>query len=344
MNIFTNTLLTVQFISKALATNREKGTYHLYVQKTAAEEIKKSYELNDGSITRIHYLKIQWYMATTLYLGEVLSELRPEKLIETEKKSLIWLGALIAITDLIVDEFNMDSDKLTRLMTNEAERSRSDLSAIEQVLLLYYRRLLTVISKEKAETIHDFSLLKPQIDSQAQLSTGLTKETVMEHTRKKGGTALLLIASLLFDLTEKNKAAFYQLGTFIQLMNDSQDLPKDIRNGITTFISFQKSYKDIQKLLEEEFRKTAVLFHGSGFPEAGVFRLLFYFHAMLTGINYKLRSYSRITHNVMDADKFRNTDKSKFSVHMFSPESIIYCLPRVFKFTINLYKERAPHS
>ncbi|RLD87687.1 MAG: hypothetical protein DRJ02_05780 [Bacteroidetes bacterium] len=335
MNYFTNSLITIRFISKAFATNREKGTYHLYVQKTAAEEIKKSHELNDGSIIRIHYLKIQWYMATTLYLGELLSELRPEKLTQDEKRSLIYMGALIAITDLMVDELQLPYKKIKQLMTDEAERQRNDLTAIERILLLYYRKLLTIINNDQKKDIHDFSLLKPQIDSQAQLSGTMTEDEVVTQTHEKGGTALLLVASLLFEMDEKNRTAFYQLGAFIQLMNDSQDLPKDLRNGVTTFVSFQNSYDDIRQVLEKEFEKTVIIFSANDFPEKGVYRLLFYLHALLTGIEYKLLCYGKITDGVVDADRIIRTDKSDFRVSAFSLNSIIYCFPKILKFDNN---------
>lgn len=335
MSYFTNSLLTIRFVSGALAANREKGACHRYVKKIAANEIRKSHELNDGSISRTDYLKIQWYMVTTLYLGKLLSQLRPEKLTPDEKRSLIYLGALMAVTDLMVDDHQLEKEKLIRLMTNEQERKRNDLSAIERILLLYYQQLLTVIDKDKKKMIHDFSLLKPQIESHNQHSGNITESEAMEHTRRKGGSALLMVASLLFNMTEQNKVTFYQLGVFIQLMNDSQDLPKDIRSGITTFISFQNSYEDIRQILEEEFKKTAILFSDNDFPEKGVYRLLFNFHALLTGIAFKLHRYSDITGNTIDSGRIQRTDKTRFRIHMFSLNSMTYCLPKILKFDTN---------
>jgi hypothetical protein len=332
MSVFKNIPLTVKFISGIAAVNNEKGAYHRQVQKAAAKEITKSREIGTRSLTPLHYLKIQWYMATTLFLGELLCVLRTNKLSQNEKLSLIYLGALIAITDMMVDDFRINRDKLTRLMTEEKERSRKDLSAIEQILLLYYRQLLTVISEEKKKTIHDFSLLKPQVDSQEQLSGAMTEKEIMEQTRKKGGTALLLVASLLFDINNKNKDAFYQLGYFIQLMNDSQDLPKDIRNGVTTLIPFQKTYKDISSVLHKEFHETARLFYESEFPQYSVYRLLFNFHAMLTGIGFKLVRYAAITNGVIDPALIKSTDKSRFRIKMFSPQAIAYCLPKIISY------------
>ena len=113
---FKNSILTLKFVVKVLAVNREKGAYHSYVKKAASYEIRKSYDLNNGSISKLDFLKIQWYMATTLYLGELLTELRPTKLTEQEKKSLIYSGALMAITDLMVDDHQLGSGKLIAIL------------------------------------------------------------------------------------------------------------------------------------------------------------------------------------------------------------------------------------
>ena len=336
MSILKNLPLTVRFISGAAAVNNEKGSTHKYVLKMAAPEIEKSRKIGINKLTRLDFLKIQWYMATTLYLGELLSGLRPEKLSLQEKKSLIYLGALMAVTDLMVDDFQLGKERISRLMTSEEERKRDDLSAIERILLIYYQQLMTVVGENQKKIIHDFSLLEPQIDSGKQISDTLTEEEVMEQTRKKGGTALLLVASLLFDITGKNKSAFYQLGSFIQFLNDSQDLPRDIRNSVLTFVHFQESYEELSGILNKEFQKTARVFYESEFPEENVYRLLFYFHAMLTGILFKLDRYAGLTNGVIDTEKIKNTDKSFFRVPMFSAGSIAFCLPKIIGYRNNL--------
>ena len=333
MNIFTNSILTLKFITKVLAVNREKGAYHSYVKKAASYEIGKSHDLNDGSITKLDFLKIQWYMVTTLYLGELLTELRQNKLTKQEKKSLIYSGALMAITDIMVDDHQLGSEKLIALLSGETF-DHEDLSSIENVFILYHNKLVSIISKKKVLTIQNFSLRKPHIESQSQLKTVLTEDEAINHTRKKGGTALLLTASLILDINEKNEAAIYQLGAFIQYMNDSQDIYKDVKAGITTFVSYCSTFDEVNKTLRREFRKTEELFHKTTYPEYGVYKLLFYLNGMYAGIAYKNTQFARITGNEIDRSLINKLDKEQFRINLFSLTSINYCLPGMLKFKI----------
>jgi len=333
MNIFTNSILTLKFVTKVFAVNRENGAYHSYIKKVASYEIRKSHDLNDGSISRLDFLKIQWYMVTTLYLGELIAELRPNKLTEQEKMSLIYSGALMAITDLMVDDHQLGSEKLIALLSGEAF-DHEDLSPVENVFILYHNKLVSIISKKKVQTIQNFSLRKPHIESQSQLITDLTEDEVINHTRKKGGTALLLTASLILDINKKNEAAIYQLGTFIQYMNDSQDIYKDIQSGITTFVRYCDTFDEVNKTLEREFRKTEELFQKKTYPVYGVYKLLFYLNGMYAGITYKNTQYARITGNEIDRSLINKLDKEQFRVNLFSLTSINYCLPRLLTFKL----------
>jgi len=331
MSLFINSVLTLKFVFKVIAVNRENGSYHSYVKKVAVNEIRKSHDLNDGSISKLDFLKIQWYMVTTLYLGELLTELRPNKLTKQEKKSLIYLGALIAITDLMVDDHQLTSEKLTELLSGNSF-DHKHLSPIERVFILYHHKLISNLSVEKAVIIQDFAFRKPQIESQSQLKSDLTEEEVIENTTKKGGAALVLIASLLFDTTEPNEAAIYQLGVFIQYLNDSQDIYKDIKAGITTFVSYRTTFNEINKTLSEEFSKTIESFTKTNYSVKGVCHLLFYINALFTGVSYKVESYSKIAGEIIDIEKIRQMDKSIFNTNMLSLKSVEYCIPKIITF------------
>ena len=331
MSLFVNSVLTLKFIVKVFAVNRENGSYHSYVKKVAANEIRKSYELNDGNISRLDFLKIQWYMVTTLYLGELLTELRPNKLTKQEKKSLIHLGALIAITDLMVDDHQLTSEKLTELLSGNSF-DHKHLSSIESVFILYHDKLISNLSEEKAVIIQDFAFRKPQIESQSQLKSDLTEEEVIEHTTQKGGSALVLIASLLFDTTLPDESAIYQLGVFIQYLNDSQDIYKDIKSRIITFVSYQTTFNEINKTLSEEFSKTIESFTKTNYSVKGVYHLLFYINALFIGVCYKVESYSKIAGEIIDIEKIRQIDKSIFNTNMLSLKTVVYCIPKIITF------------
>jgi len=328
-----NFILLTRFILKVRAVNREKGKYHRLVKKVAEKEFSYLHEIHDGSVDRLYFLKIQWYMVTNLYLGELIAGLRPQKLTNNEKNTLIYLGALMAITDLMIDDLKVKPERITVLLKGNYDTSENP-SAFEQVFVLFHQKLIANIDKEKAAYIQDFSLREPQLDSKTQMHEELTEFEVHEITRKKGGTAILLTTSLLFDITERNQEAFYHLGAFIQYMNDSQDIFKDAHAGITTFISFCNNFDEVNARLKQEFDQTTALFLQTDFPRKSLYELLFNLNALYTAMLYKNKEFSRKHSNTIDIDNLRSIDRSRFNVQMFSVKSLLFCVPRILTYAI----------
>lgn len=331
MKIIKNSKLLLKFASKVRAVNRENGSYHRYVNKIAQNEIARSHQFNDGSISQLHFLKIQWYMVTNLYLGELLSELRPKGITNKEKETLVYLGALMAITDLMVDDHQIDSQRISILLKGD-NNELLQLSAIEKVFILYHEKLLSITDSKKAFLIKDFSMRKPQIESQTQLKKDLSEAEIHALTRNKGGTAILLTASLLFEITEKNKAAFYQLGAFIQYLNDSQDMYKDMNAGITTFVSFCTNYNQVNERLKLEFDKTTTLLQQTEYETGDLYRLIFYLQALYVGVLYKNTEFAKITGNRIDNLSQPQLSKDQFRTKIFTPSSLRFCIPRILSF------------
>ncbi len=331
MSNLKNSFLLIKFISKVRAVNIEHGSYHKYAKSIAALEISNAQKINDGSITRLHLLKMQWYMATNLYLGELLAELRPQHLRLNEKMSLIYLGALMAITDLMVDDHQLGYKRVSLLLNGETiEPNR--LTAIEKVFIFYYEKLLSGIDDKKKQLIKDFTMLKPQIESHLQLNETESEAAIHKLTREKGGTAILLTAALLIKITKKNKEAFLQLGAFIQYLNDSQDIFKDARSGMTTFVSFCNSFSEVNDKLKQEFEQTTALLLQTDFSPENLYKLLFYMHALYTGVLYKNNLFARKLCNTIDVGDIRLMEKTTFRIPMFSVKSLVFCLPRILMF------------
>lgn len=331
MKSIKNIRLLIKFAVRVWAVNRENGSHHRYVNKIAQHEISRSHQINDGSIQKLHFLKIQWYMATNLYLGELLAEIRPQSLTKKEKQSLIYLGALMAITDLMLDDHQLGQKRISHILSGVLSDS-SQLSAIEKIFVLYHEKLLSIIDNKKAYFIRDFSMRKPQIDSQKQMADDVSEAKVHELTRNKGGTAVLLTASLLIEITDKNESAFYQLGAFIQYLNDSQDAYKDIKTGIKTYVCFYDTFDQINERLKLEFNKTVRLLQQSGFESSDVYRLLFYLQAMLVGVAYKNLEIAKITGNRIKNLYHPQLSKKQFSIKLFSPSSLKFCIPKIICF------------
>lgn len=74
-----------------------------------------------------------------------------------------------------------------------------------------------------------------QAASQEQFDAHITNERIQEITFEKGGNAVLLCKFYLdMDAGEAESAAWYRLGTLIQLSNDLFDIYKDTQAGIHT--------------------------------------------------------------------------------------------------------------
>ena len=58
MALLNNFNLLIRFITKVRAVNRENGQYHKLVKQIAAAEIQQSEAISDGSIEKLHFLKI----------------------------------------------------------------------------------------------------------------------------------------------------------------------------------------------------------------------------------------------------------------------------------------------
>jgi hypothetical protein len=331
MVLLKNVRLLTRFAKKARGVNNENGHYHSLVKKIAAQEFSIIHNMNDGSLDRLHLLKTQWYMATNLYLGEIIAGLRPQHLTASENRALIYLGALMAITDMMVDDFKFKTEKISLLLKGEFN-DHGQLSVIEHAFIMFHNKLISNINKEKASFIQDFSLRKPQIESKSQLNKVHSETVINEITRRKGGTAVLLTAALLLEITKKNQKAFYQLGAFIQYLNDSQDIYKDAKAGITTFVSYCSSFDEVNQKLSEEFSQTKALFHATDFPEKNIYELLFYIHAMYVGILYKNKDFAIRHGSAINLKEIRNLERKEHMVNIYSLKSFRYCFPKILLF------------
>ncbi|MDP4282680.1 MAG: hypothetical protein Q8867_11120, partial [Bacteroidota bacterium] len=115
---------------------------------------------------------------------------------------------------------------------------------------------------------------------------------------------------------------------------DSQDLPRDIREGVTTFVRFKKSFLEIEKELacrKEELFKS---FCQTGLPPERINDFLFVFECFYWGILYKVRFYKRICSDDLDPRKIRSFPQSRFRIPPDSLRFFWFCLPRAMRFNL----------
>ncbi len=317
--------------------NNTFGIYHWYVKHAARETIQKSRLLNDGSIRDRVYKKIQWYMVEMVLAGELLAKLANRSITKKERESLIYLGSVMALFDSIVDDYKLDKESVYRLFDNIiSPENRIDTnikSSIEKIFYLYLDSLIITTEKERwLEMKKHFYLIRFQMQSDQQLKENITEEKVIGITRGKGGVSLLLCSALILPSSDQVDKALYELGVFIQMMNDCQDIYKDTVEGITTFVHFRKSYNEIIDKLDEQRIKTFNEIKSLPFSYRGRSEIIFNFNAMFIVICHKLHKYAEACGNNLDFKTIASMNRRDFRINPFSPETISSCFGRIMKF------------
>lgn len=311
--------------------HRQKGGFHAYVNTVSRATIERSRELNDGSVPEKIYLKKQWYKVSTLFLGQLLSNLLGVPLARVEKKRLIYLGAAMGLCDVLVDDHKITRDRITSILTN---KPLSGLTCIEQIFSLYYHELISFVPEEKREAFISVFLsgVDWQIKSLRQFSHKIKEEEVQEITVGKGGVSIVLCSLVLNNGDALSESSMMSLGAFIQAMNDAQDLPKDAREELLTFVSFKKNFEEVFKALDvfkiQAFNEVRAL--NLPFKQKETF--CFNFYAMYTAICFKLHSYKEVLEDELDFKKTKQLDKSSFAVNPYSWRSLRFCLVKILEF------------
>lgn len=331
MQLFSNIYHLFKLSAKIFAANRENGAYHRHAQKIAQSQILQSARLNDGSVGEKIFKKTQWYMVSTLFMGELLAGLLGRKLTENDEKALVFLGAAGGLADALIDDYKLGKAQMLALL--ETDRSPGK-TAIEKIYQLYLYSLMRCLSQEKTSRMkrHVNDLFHWQAESLKQFGTGLSEEQVEAITNGKGGLFLLLCVVVLSDEDSGLETAVYRLGGFIQLMNDTQDIYKDACDGICTFVSFKTGYSEVFSFLEEKKQACFRLIKALNYSKANKSRFLFCFYAMYIGIVFKLRHYTRLTSGNLDLKEISNRKKEDFRVATFSAGSLAFCIPKIMRF------------
>lgn len=314
--------------------NRQDGRYQAAVLKKAGDVISAATALDDGSLPPLLFKKIQWYMTELLITGSLLSGLRLKKLSQGEERQFIYLGAIMALFDAMVDDqlpSTVPAQSLNHFINKDYHTG--GLSSIEKIFLLYSERFTeNVDSSTWIELERHFEKIRYQLESKSQAVGEPGEEELMRLTIGKGAASLLLCYALLFPADEKNERAMFELGALIQLMNDAQDVYKDASRGITTFMAFRTNWKDAETVLEKHMAGTCKAFLESAFPRKRLYPFLFQINAMLVLIRYKLEYYSGITNNILDIKSVSAMSREDFRVRLFSFKALVYSIPRILAF------------
>ena len=317
--------------------NNTFGSYHRYVNRVAGDTIRQSLMLNDGSIPERIYKKIQWYMVEAVIMGEMLACMTNIPISKRDRESLVYLGALMALFDVMVDDFRLDRDIIKKLLDNAFSPAviivTDDITAIEKVYYLYLDKLIATIDKEHLLKITEhLGLIKMQMESAEQYSKSISEESVTSITAGKGGVSALICSAFLHQRSDSFIKAVYEIGAFIQMMNDCQDIHKDTVDGIRTFVHFRNNFTEIAVKLDEQRRKCFALIKILDYPHKGRKEILFNLNAMFVVITYKLHRYAKICNYCLDFKAIAAMNRKDFRINPFSPSTVSACFMKIMRF------------
>ncbi len=276
-------------------------------------------------------------MVEALIIGEMLAHLADQPVTERNKKSLVYLGAIMALFDVFIDDLRLDRITLDKILENTFSDSGRILSlnetSIEKIFYLYLDKLTCSIEKEHWQEISGhLSIIKLQIGSDEQYSRNISEENVLRITLGKGGVSALICSAFLKQKSESLRSAVFELGGFIQMMNDCQDIYKDTIAGIKTFVHFRKDFRDIFNSLDKQRQITFQQIGSLDLSVRNKYETLFNLNAMFIVISYKLERYAKACNYCLDFNTISNMDKKYFRINPFSPETIVSCYGRIIKF------------
>lgn len=337
-NYLQNFILFLKLAWKMFNASYSYGTYHRYVSRVARETNGQSLALNDGSIPERVFKKIRWYMVEAVIMGELLASLSDHSIKKKDKESLIYLGAIMALFDVIVDDFRLDREIINKILQNTfypADKTLADnATAIEKVYYLYLDKLKGTIEKEHWNLISDhLGMIKMQMRSVEQYSKNLNEETITSITIGKGGVSALICSAFLKQKSDSFSKAVYELGGFIQMMNDCQDIHKDTVAGIKTFVHFRRDFGEIFSRLNEQRIKSFQLIKSLDHSYVGRSRCLFDLNAMFIVIAYKLQRYAEACNYRLDFSAIAEMNSIDFRINPFSPGAVSECFRKIQSFS-----------
>lgn len=231
----------------------------LFAKKIYINKNKCNYILSDflRCNETLEVQKIKSYAAKiTTFFGQFYEILTQKKLSGTYYKNLCLAGAITPIYDRFCDNYDLKKSDLHTLTFNPVNHHYQDPYKDIYVKMLFHLR-------KNAPNIQFFNeecerVMNAQFNSRKQTKK-IDIKTIELLTIEKGGASFLFCASTInqsFNNQQKN--LFYQLGAFVQLIDDIFDIPQDLTQGIETIATkhihnIDNIKSKLEKFIEENF-------------------------------------------------------------------------------------------
>lgn len=274
-------------------------------------------------------IKLQWYMAEIIYACERFNTLSNHKSTPEQRVSYILGGALMGMSDYIIDDVDMAAERI-KIFQNPAAEDQYDNSVEAFYAKCYHTFVRSLDEDIKSRTMHYYvKFFDAQARSKRQFDADITEAEVDDICKEKCGYSLLFTRAMVKGaLDESEKRAWYEIGGFIQYCNDAQDLYKDLKKGINTFATVRSTLENIAADLDKQKVIAFSLLKETSLSEAGKDNILFTLYIMYLGILAKLNGYLALCDGTFSFQKLSLKNKQQVrSRHSFW-RLIPYSLPR----------------
>ncbi len=237
-----------------------------------------------ADIYKIH--QIAWYISGIF--GTALDLLRETPLNATETELLAYLGALTPLYDDFFD-LALFSDNDIRTMT-VAPFSYVPQQEEDRLFIEILRHVHNRVPDKKRFIDACSNVFNVQVEGRKQLQN-IGRDEIRDITYKKGGYTFLFYSSVLTHCyLPGEEEAIYNLGGWIQLLDDIFDIREDRNHLINTLPT---TARDIDELISEtkaQMNHTFTLFRNLAYPKRNTERFLYLFYL------YGIVAFSHLHH------------------------------------------------
>lgn len=313
--------------------NNVHSNYHRQAKKII-ESITSPYNLNNApNIPSNAKLKMQWYMAEFIYTCEKFNYLLGQRSTAKQKRMYLLSGALVAMCDMIIDDIEMNIDRIKLLKSPTLNFEPIDM--VENIYMTCYNLFVNSIEEDvKQETIEYYELLfDAQVRSKQQFDQNITRKEVNDICKQKGGFSMLFLRAMVKGKMNANeKDTWFELGAFVQYCNDTQDLYKDLKKNLKTFASTRPDIELIAKDLDKQKTIAFSLIKNTSFPKKKKDNFLFTLHVMNIGILSKLHMFSRICGYNFSFEKFLSKSNKEIRSKLTPFHLLKYAFPKIINY------------
>jgi hypothetical protein len=315
--------ILTQLVRKAYVAHQDSGQYHTAAQQLWFEKLALLDPQEVATLPASLHKKMRWYMVDCRFLGELLAQLVSKPLDDKAVELIMLVAVMGAVSDLMVDEMRVNSQDIQHILM-ESKQPSPNASVIEHIFFIFRDSAYKLISPESRNLILAYgkTATKAQIDSTGQLEGGKTLQQIEKIAYDKGGLAAVLIGCVVTPDFVNIAKPVYEVGGLIQLLNDAQDMHKDVRENIVTFVRFQSSFSDIAHYLDKERQRVFAQFQHLPYPKKGVEQFVFSMTLLQLGILFKLYGYKRVCQNDLNFNKIALIPKEKFRISPFSGQAL----------------------